>query len=262
MKRRFLVSAIFGLSILAFVAVAKPKKPPTTGWWLPPLTYISLNPTNWSIRYSIGMPPHPTTNASGPGWFFDFPVHTTSTFDDCNTTTCVTPDQDFVAVSCCESIHYLTQPYVGPLPAGQSLKATIEISTTGNPVFLYQTEPGNNCNTPASVRFFVQRLENRNPPPYVMLDENARWWSNPVALTLQDTAGAVLLSAPIDPSQWSNVSGHRGDFDADTLAGFNNAMTNHDAIGFTFGGGCFYGHGSGLAAGGTARFTLSDLRVE
>jgi|SRR6185295_5061564 len=268
LSRILLTSAICGLSILALIAAPKGhaggKKPPknNTGWWLPPLTFISLDPANWSIRFSIGMPPKPTQNPAGPGWFFDFPVHATSNFSDCNTTTCVTPGPESVAVSCCESIHYLTVPHAAPLPAGQSLKAVIDISTTGNPVFLYDTEPGNTGGSPASVRFFVQVLENPRPPPYVMLDENARWWSNPVALTLQNTGGAVLVSVPIDPSQWSNVSGQRGDLNSNTLAAFNEAMQNHDGIGFTFGGGSFFGHGVGLAAGGTARFTLTDLRIE
>jgi hypothetical protein len=250
------------LTLLVLASLTLHAAPKPRGWWRPPLTYISLDPDDWSIRFSIGMPPKPTQNPAGPGWFFDFPVHATASYDDCRETICVTPGPESVAVSCCESIHYLTVPYVTALPAGQSLKATIDIVTTGNAVFLYDTEPGNTCNTPATVRFFVQVLENKNPPPYIMIDEHARWWSNPVALVLQDTGGPVVLTAPIDPAQWSNVSGHKGDFNADTLAGFNSAMQDHNGIGFTFGGGCFFGHGVGLAAGGTARFTLSDLRVE
>ncbi len=223
------------------------------------MTYLSLDPAHWSIRYSIGMPPKPTQNPSGPGWFFDFPVHGTSTFDDCNQTTCVTSDLDAVTVSCCESIHYLTQSYVGPLPIGQSLKATIEI-TAINAVFLQQTRPGN-CGVPAQVRLFVQVMEGDGKPPFIMLDPMARWWSNPVSLVLGDTGGQVVLSAPIDPAQWSNVDGQKGDFDTNTLAGFQAAMQDHNAVGFTFGA-CFFGHGVGLAAGGTARFTLTDLRIE
>lgn len=265
---RIFLSAVLCGSVLMLVAAPKAKAggkkhhPPTTGWWLPPLTSLSLDPANWSIRYSIGMPPKPTVNPNGPGWFFDFPVHATSDFSDCKNSTCITPDPDWIATSCCESIHYLTQPYTGPLTIGQNLSATITINTTGNPVFLFDTQPDNNGNTPASVRFFVQVLENRNPPPYVMIDPNARWWSNPVALVLQNTGGQVILSAPIDPSQWSNVSGLPGNYDSDTLAGFNSAMQTHDSIGFTFGGGSFFGHGVGLAAGGTARFTLSDFRIQ
>ncbi len=256
MRSKLALLAALGLTIAA-IAAPKPK-----GWWSPQLTYLSLDPAHWSIRYSIGMPPKPTQNASGPGWYFDFPVHATTNFSDCKETTCVTPDPDWNVTSCCESIHYLTQPYTGPLPAGQSLKATIDITTTGNPVFLYDTQPDNTGNTPASVRFFVQVLENRHPPPYILLDPNARWWSNPVALELQNTGGQVVLAVPIDPSQWSNVQGQMGNQDTNTLAGFQSAMQTHDAIGFTFGGGSYFGHGVGLAAGGTARFTLSDLRIE
>lgn len=247
-------------ALLSFTSKAKGaggnKRPPHNSWAYPPLTNLSLNSQDWKIRYSIGMPLHPTTNPSGPGWFFDFPVHASGTFDDCNQSVCVTPDPDAVTTSCCESIHYLTQPYVGPLPIGQSLKAIIDISTTGNAVFLSQTQPGS-CGVPAQVRFMVQVWEG----PGIMLDSNARWWSNPVSLVLQDTGGPVLVSAPIDPSQWSNVVGQMGDTDADTLAAFQAAMQNHNAVGFTFGA-CFFGHGVGLAAGGTARFTLTDLRVD
>ena len=246
------------LSALVTTAFA-PSQKPSNKWWLPRLTAITLNPANWNIRYSIAMPLHPTENPAGPGWYFDFPVHATSTFDDCNQTTCATPDLDWVAVSCCESIHYLTVPYAGSLPTNQSLKATISI-TASNSVFLHQTRPGD-CNVPAQVRLFVQVLEGDGKPPYVMLDPNARWWSNPVSLVLGDTGGQVVLSAPIDPSQWSNTEGHKGDFDSETLAGFQAAMQDHNAIGFIFGG-CFYGHGAGLAAGGTARFTLTDFRIE
>jgi hypothetical protein len=84
----------------------------------------------WNILYSPSMPAHPTA-ADGGGWYFDFP--------SCDGT------------SAC-SVNYVTVPV--NLSASTSVKATLQITTTGAPVFHYKLKPDNTCDAPAHVRLF------------------------------------------------------------------------------------------------------------
>jgi hypothetical protein len=45
------------------------------------------------------------------------------------------------------------------------------------------------------------------------------------------------------------------------MAGFKQAITNLENVGFSFGGGCFYGHGVRVSGGG-ARFALTSYKVK
>ena len=54
--------------------------------------------------------------------------------------------------------------------------------------------------------------------------------------------------------------GERADASADATAGFWQAMNNLGAVGFSFGGGCFYCHGVRASDGG-ARFVVTNYAV-
>src|SRR5690242_9033973 len=83
-------------------------------------TIIPMNAQAWTIRYSPGMPPHPTPQPGG-GWYFDFP-------------------------SAPDSVHYVLAGV--NMGASSSVNASILITTTGAPVFVYNLQPDNNCAYP------------------------------------------------------------------------------------------------------------------
>jgi hypothetical protein len=173
------------------------------------------------------MPAHP--RAAGGGWQFDFPIT--------------------------NGIKYLTTSQ-RPTSASQSIAASIAVDTVGNPFFEYRTEPSNTCEAPATVRLFFQRRGDTmtGSGDY----EFYRWWSNPVAYRLG--SGSVTLVGDLtDPSQWTSVFGKSG---AANEGAFRAALADLDALGFTFGGGCFFGHGVYVAPGsGQAVFTATEFVV-
>ena len=87
-----------------------------------------------------------------------------------------------------------------------------------------------------------------------------RWWSINTFYVL--APGQAQLAASLtDPSQWLSVFGERADSSPAARAGFEAAKADLGAVGFTFGGGCFYGHGVNVL-GGTARFHVRSFAVQ
>ena len=195
----------------------------------PGSTVVPMDARAWSILYSPGMPSHPTAQTAG-GWYFDFPT---------------APN----------SVHYVLATV--NMSASTSVDASISVSTTGAPVFVYNLEPDNNCAYPANVRFLLQEkgddLSGRNGKEYF------RWWSRTVSYQL--APGTVNLKALLtDLSQWMSVFGEKASESAAATDGFKQAITNLENVGFSFGGGCFFGHGVRMNGGG-ARFAVSNYAV-
>jgi hypothetical protein len=176
------------------------------------------------------MPPHATPQTGG-GWYFDFPT-------DPN------------------SVHYVLAAV--NMAASNYVDASILVTTTGTPVFVYNLQLDNTCVYPAHVRFLLQEkgddLSGTNGKQYF------RWWSNSVAYQL--TSGPANLSASLtDLSQWTGVFGEKANASAAATVGFKEAVKNLGNVGFSFGGGCFYGHGVRVS-GGDARFAVTSYRVK
>jgi hypothetical protein len=189
-----------------------------------------MNAQAWDILYSPGMPPHPTPQPDG-GWYLDFP-------------------------SAPNSVHYVLAAV--NVTASSSVDASILVTTTGAPIFVYNLQPDNNCTYPAHVRFLLQEkgddLSGTNGKQYF------RWFSNSAAYQL--APGAANLSAPLtDLSQWTSVFGEKANAGAAAKAGFEQAIANLGRVGFSFGGGCFYGHGVRVTGGG-ARFAVNSYTVK
>ena len=195
-----------------------------------PSSTISLNPNAWNFLHSTGVPAHP--RAAGSRWYFDFP--------SCGGTT-----------AC--SVNYLVTP-VNLYVFGGHVTASLHITTTGSPIFNYKLAPDNTCDNPAHVRLFLQQKND----PLTAHAEFYRWWSNPTAYEL--AAGSSTLNAPLIPDQWVSVLGKIGNSSQSAADGFNTALQNLGNVGFTFGGGCFYGHGVNVS-NGTARFTLIEYSI-
>jgi len=192
---------------------------------------VPMNAQAWAILYSPGMPPHPTPQTGGGGWYVDLPA---------------APN----------SIHYVLAAV--NMAASSSVSASVLVTTTGTPVFVYNLQPDNNCVYPAHVRFLLQEkgddLSGANGKQYF------RWWSNSVAYQL--APGSANLSASLtDTSQWTSVFGEKANASAAATAGFKQAMANLGNVGFSFGGGCFYGHGVRVSGGG-ARFAVNSYTVK
>lgn len=215
--------------LLAVPALAKPvPSGPAT---------VSLKPADWDIRFSPGQPNHP-----GNGWVFAFPQNNSAKCPGSN----------------CPAIHYVTTKAVtGKIALGQTLTATFTVTGVAS-VWNHITEKDGNTTggSPASVRMFFQQkgdnLTGQGKYAYY------RWWSNPISVAL--AAGTFTITVPLTPANWSSVFGAEGNASVAATAGFNGAIANLNNLGFTFGGGSFFGHGLNLTSG-TATFTLTGYGV-
>lgn len=191
---------------------------------------VPMNAEAWSILYSPGMPPHPAPQTGG-GWYFEFPT-------DPN------------------SVHYVLAAV--NVAASSYVEANILVTNTKTPVFVYDFQRQNTCGSPAHVRFLLQEkgddLSGTNGKQYF------RWWSNRVAYQL--APGQANMKASLtDLSQWTSVFGEKANATAAAAAGYKQAIANLGSVGFSFGGGCFYGHGV-AALGGDARFVVTDYALK
>lgn len=204
---------------------------------------LSLNPIHWNIRYSPGMPLHPSVD--GTGWKFSFPV---DTGHSCPAAPTQPPNYN---ISSCHHVDYVTTPFYTNLNGHQSISMTFSI-TGIDPIFDYHTASNNTGTTPATVRFLIERTSDAalNHPTY-------RWWSNPISFPLALTTDTVLTT-PLDPSQWSDVNGQYGTM---ALSGFQDCLRHVGNLGMTFGGGSFFGHGNYLTSG-SADFILTNFQID
>lgn len=189
---------------------------------------VSMGANSWLFQYSNGMPPSPT--AAAVGWEFTFP--------DCGGT------------SAC-SVNYLTT--ASPvLIAGNTMRARIGTNGATSDKFIYKLKADNTCDNPATTRFFIQ-LAGDN-----LQNEFGRWWAtNGFVL---GSAASFNLSTALLPENWSSVYGKRGDSSDTARQAFAAALANAGRIGFTFGGGCFYGHGVNVL--GTATFKAESYTTK
>jgi hypothetical protein len=211
----------------------------------PPGAPVSMAASAWSIRYSPGMPTAPSPAAIG--WKFDFPKAIAGT---CPAAPTQPPNFDR---SECHHVDYVTAAYHSPILAKS---VTITFSVAGdNPAFDFHTAPGNSCNTPATMRLLLERSYDESLSQIMY-----RWWSNPISFVLART-GPMTLTVPLTPDQWSDVNGQLGSASSTTVSGFKDTLADIGAVGMSFGGGCFSGHGvylnSGSATFNVTAFTLN-----
>lgn len=157
---------------------------------------------------------------------------------------------------------------------GKSLSARIAISATPDATFNYYNNDWNGtllggiADPGGFVRLYFQRpndtayidptagytcnhpeLFNSSKPRC----EAQYWWSNPVHVELADLKAAgskgLVLQVPLTPEFWSDRMGTMGDADADATAWFNDAVTNANKLGLSFGGGGWWAFGVGVNNG-------------
>ena len=166
------------------------------------------------------------------------------------------------------------------LTSGNTLTAVIQVvATSGAPVF--KGEPSGGCPSsspslcPGAVRLFFEsnlpQAASVFPNSCVgkSVNEYNFWWSNtPVAATLvtagsyyQFTAGGsggqVTLQVQLNPANWSDLCGTRGNQAYPVTQEFMAAIAKIQFLGLSFGSGYFFANGVGVdGTTGTANFQL------
>lgn len=147
----------------------------------------------------------------------------------------------------------LTCPHVNyVVRAASSLSGNIlilrgRIDTSGDPTFQFALKPDNVCPGAAEVRVYMQRRGDDMTAAMAAY----RWFSRPTIALVGP--GQFELTVPLDATQWIDVLGRSGDH-----AAFAAARADLQAVGLTFGGGCFAGHGVNIDKG-SAIFTLTEF---
>jgi len=169
----------------------------------------SLDPQNWYIFYSSGVPLHPSADPTG-AWSFEFPSTGTG-----------------------GHVNYIQTPFnVTAIPDSVTITFRIENNRAQYAV----NDPTDIL--PATIHvFFEQQNDN-------LRDPNGRWWATASKYNLgsQDNT-TITFTVPLTPDQWSNVYGQRDS------SSFYAALSNVGWIGMTCGGQYFFGHGVGLSSG-------------
>jgi len=149
----------------------------------------------------------------------------------------------------------LTKAWSGSA-AGSTLHLTIQVDTTGTPLFHLAQGPEPTCRTPPSARPYLEAVGwEAMPPPYPSM----RWWSRQAFVALAQ-AGTFSIDVPLTPDRWSGVSGQLAAQDATSQSWFAQIVTASvpARAGLVFGGGCSYGHGL-YVSGGSATLTVSEF---
>lgn len=138
---------------------------------------------------------------------------------------------------------------------GSQITAVFQ-ETESNPQWFWQFDAGNTCN-PGSlpqIHFYFQRAGDDMSGAGNM--QFYRWWSRGYDI---EPAASYTLTIGLTPGDWwSSVYGVNAV--AQPLM-FQQAKDNASSVGFTFGGGCFAGHGVALK-GGNATMTLRSFVVQ
>jgi hypothetical protein len=190
---------------------------------------IGMLTSDWNIMYSKGTGKMYQYNS---GWGYNFPG----------------PNG---------KVGYIVQDTYGYIPVSTSttkffLEAVGEIVASPDAVFDYLLDPSNTGSIPASTRFYVE---------YHWSDElYVRWWATG-ANCIVLANGKFQYTVEIDPSQWSDAYGQRGDSSPEALAGFYQSFAHVQRFGFTDGGGRSYGHGIRMKSG-KASFNVDTIRFK
>lgn len=198
---------------------------------------VSLQPSQWYITYSPGMPEHPTTDSTG-AWAFSLPEYATH----------LNPPPGS------GSVGYVYTPFKATKPL-HTVTITFKVKST-KPLY-HVMDPSDH--PPATFHLFFATQG------YNLSNANDRWWGvingynndgyNSGGYDLGSRDNQVLtMSIPLTPANWTNVYGN-----SDSQA-FNAALSKVGWFGLTFGGQYYWGHGVAIASG-AAQFILVNYVV-
>jgi hypothetical protein len=170
---------------------------------------VSLDPENWYIFYSAGMPPHPATDPEG-AWSFDFPSSETG-----------------------GHVNYVETPF-SATTALHGVTVTFRVESVA-PQYVV-LDPADHL--PATCRLLIERQNDD------LSDPNGRWWAAASMYNLGSQDGQMLtITVPLTSDQWSNVEGKQN------AQAFSQALEHIGWVGVTFGGQYFAGHGVAISSG-------------
>ncbi len=157
------------------------------------------------------------------------------------------------------STNSLTRLWSGA-QVGQSLYITARVVYTGDPIINFRFEQSNTCERDPTMRpYMEQRGYFRGKDDK---KEHKRWWSRAGTVELFED-GTVTFMVPLTAESWSSLHGKFGDFNAESRDGFRRTVEGKwGRIGFTGGGGCFFGHGVNTEPGsGTVTIHVLNFEV-
>jgi len=188
-----------GLVVSAGVPAVEPEVP----------NVVSLDPQNWYILYSAGMPLHPSADPEG-AWSLEFPNAADG-----------------------GHVNYVQTPFNATITPSQ-VAVTFKVESTDAQYVVTDA----NDKPPATVRLFFEQQGDD------LQDPNGRWWAQSSMYDLGSQDGQTLtITVPLTFDKWSNVDGK---FDAQA---FSEALKNVGWVGMTFGGQYFAGHGAAVSSG-------------
>jgi len=211
-SRTWLALAVHGLAICLLISsmgcgftgsTGPPNIPPEEP------NVVSLDPANWYIFYSAGMPPHPSADPAG-AWSFDFPSSEAG-----------------------GHVNYVETPF----NATTTLHNVTVIFEVENDAAQYVVTDTTD-HLPATCRLLIEQQKDNLSNP------NGRWWAQASMYDLGSQDNQILtISVPLTSDQWTNVIGQH-----DAQA-FSQALENIGWVGVTFGGQYFAGHGASVSSG-------------
>lgn len=170
---------------------------------------VSLNPQDWYIFYSAGVPQHPSGDPDG-AWSFDFP----SSESDGH-------------------VNYVETPFNATIPM-HSVTVVFEVQSN-DPQYVVVDSTDH---LPATCRLMIEQRGDD------LTDPNGRWWANASIYNLGSQDNQIIsFDIPLTPEIWSNVDGQTN------AQAFASALSNIGWVGITFGGQYFAGHGVAISGG-------------
>lgn len=141
--------------------------------------------------------------------------------------------------------------------AGQSITATLSITFTGTPEFVWGglLSGWNPTGLPAHARLFISSSSGPYSNAGYTACPSCYWWSGPAWVELSAATGTTTISDTFDPSHWTNANGQSG---TSVPVEFANVVANVRQIGLAYGGGSFYDVGVAILnqSGDSATFHL------
>jgi hypothetical protein len=170
---------------------------------------VSLDPQNWHIYYSAGLPPNPSADIEGE-WSFEFPSSGAS-----------------------GHVNYVQTPF-NTTTTMHNMRITFRVGSVGPQYKVIDSDD----TLPATIHLFIEQQGDD------LVNPNGRWWALASGYNLGSRDGETITSiVPLTSDQWSNVYGQH-----DPQA-FSAALENIGWVGLTYGGQSFWGHGVALASG-------------
>ena len=170
---------------------------------------VSLQPQDWYVLYSNGVPSHPSSDPDG-AWSFEFPNYNSG-----------------------GHINYIETPFNATIPL-HSITIVFKVESE-TPQFVVVDSSDH---LPATCRLMIEQQNDD------LADPNGRWRADASIYNLGSQDGQIIThTVALTPDQWTNVNGQ------ENASAFGSALANIGWVGLTFSGQYFAGHGVAIGSG-------------